>query len=155
MRENNCKCACLVHVSIKGKFREAADYCSNGTLGIYARLVKKRFTTSVNISYSVIDSSSIINIDLTSQRRPELRLLSLLIPVGLYFRKAIWKIAVIGNGNNLLRMEGQINKFFSSCASTAIGCFLFDNFPFSHESANITRFALLNKFHPYLSALLD
>lgn len=34
-------------------------------------------------------------------------------------------------------MEGQINKFFSSCASTAIGCFLFDNFPFSLESANI------------------
>lgn len=76
------------------------------------------------ISYSAIDSSSIINIDLTSNAD-----LALLMKFQTFYRffccssdyvsgKAICEIAATGNGNNLLRMAGQINNFFS-CAICA------------------------------------
>lgn len=68
------------------------------------------------------------------------------ISPGLYFRKAIWKIAATGNGNNLLRMDGQINIFFLIVLFVLYCqlCFLFDNFclslcsSFSVDLVNIT-----------------
>jgi hypothetical protein len=86
---------------------------------------QKKACTRIKISYSIIDSSSIINIDLTSYTELafwwkipsffyRIFIATFLVSLPIFISgKVIWRIAVTESGNNLLRMATQINIFFS------------------------------------------